>query len=630
MYVSLRADTLTERNISAHRIVRDAEARRVRAIEYANANAAAAAAADAAADATIDAVANVTGPTATADIASPREVGGDVEGEMGSVSAKYLKRKAQFEAIRKIKRSKTFERRKKYARSLKGKKGSGDDNDDEDEDEGDDILAMELSYAPAGSLNLNPGQTENCELCKKRFTVTPYSRAGPEGGLLCQKCGKKLAEEDSSSKNKRKKSAAAAGTNGRRKTQSKILDGKLGVKSLMTLCVETLANNIGLADSLGDLPPYAIDCIARHLSKRRLLNAHTLQLFLHPEAEDISLYDAARLNSDDYVRIFQTCAKLKNLKLRNAIQFNDDVMKYLLGRHITLGNLYLHGANLLSQTCWGDYLKTKGKSLKGLHVYYTDRHFSDEIVESLKTYCPSLTRLKICHNQQVSDEGVKQIAHLRHLECLSLQLVQQTSTEPYVDILRSIGGQLRTFSLRRVGDVDDRLLDALHEHCAALTKLRITHSEKMTDAGFARLFKGWKCKRLAFIDLELCRHVDSTHPRENSDELGLCSNGFRAIMNHSSAHLKKLNVHGCRHISREAFEDAFSADKVYPSLLDLEISFCEEVTDFIVGSIFRSCPNLKMLNIFGCMKVKEVRVPRGKILVGMPNAMGMVIEGSDD
>jgi DNA repair protein RAD7 len=30
------------------------------------------------------------------------------------------------------------------------------------------------------------------------------------------------------------------------------------------------------------------------------------------------------------------------------------------------------------------------------------------------------------------------------------------------------------------------------------------------------------------------------------------------------------------------------------------------------------------------MKVRDVRVPRGKILVGVPNARGMVIEGDDD
>ncbi|KAI5918920.1 DNA repair protein-like protein Rad7 [Camillea tinctor] len=473
----------------------------------------------------------------------------------------------------------------------------------------------------------------NCEVCEKRFTVTPYSRAGPNGGLLCPKCSKEAAkDEDANKKKKKRPNAIPGGSRSRRGVHSRILDGtyQTGAKPLMTLCIETLAKNIDLADDLGDLPPPLIDRISRLLSKRRLLDGRTLDLFLQPDAEDLKVYDAARLSSDDYIRIFQRLSQLKTLKLRNAIQFRDNVMSYLISRHITLNSIYLHGANLLTEDCWNGFLKAKGQDLKTLQVYFTDRHFSDNVVKSLNENCPSLARLKICHNQQVSDEGIKHIAHLENLEHLSLRLVKRTSTDAYVEVIKSIGSHLRTFSIQEVEDVDDRLLDALHDNCTSLTKLRITASQVVTDAGFVRLFKDWKNKPLNFIDLEQCRHVDAKNPRENAHQVGLCSDGFQAIMNHSGKALRHLNVHACRHISREAFEEAFSIDKEYPELLNLEISFCEEVTDLIVGCIFRSCPNLKKLNVFGCMKVKHVRVPRGKILVGLPNAMGMVIEGKDD
>ncbi|KAL8997036.1 MAG: hypothetical protein Q9169_003577 [Polycauliona sp. 2 TL-2023] len=35
-----------------------------------------------------------------------------------------------------------------------------------------------------------PGSIENCENCETRFTVTNYSRTGPQGGLLCAVCSK--------------------------------------------------------------------------------------------------------------------------------------------------------------------------------------------------------------------------------------------------------------------------------------------------------------------------------------------------------------------------------------------------------------------------------------------------------
>ncbi|OTA85216.1 hypothetical protein M434DRAFT_400234 [Hypoxylon sp. CO27-5] len=597
---SALTDYLASQNISATRIRLDHEARR-------------AAAASAAANSATSA------QDAQGGDGQDNQGGQDEEaGPSSAVVARQTrerKRKEQAAAIEKIKKTKAFKRRKQRHNP-----------------QDDDNLA--LAMFEEGTTNVVPGQIENCEECGKRFTVTAYTRAGPKGGLLCPQCASKLVDEEKAAKknNKSGKKKATSGPagGGRRKMQSRLLDGHIGVKSLVTLCVETLANNIHLAESLGDLPPIALDRIARQLSKRRLLNPETLQLFLQPQTEDITLYDAARLGQDDYIRIFGVCSKLKNLKLRNAIQFRDSVVAYLIERNFALESISLSGANLLTKDCWKKFLEAKGKALKGLHVYFTDRHFDDELVGSLKDSCPGLVSLKICHNQQVSDEGLKQIMHLDNLERLSLHLVTPTSTMPYVDIIERIGNNLRTFSVRTVSDVDDRLLDALHDHCTRLTKLRITDSEVMTDAGFARLFKGWKNRPLTYIDLEKCRHIDSTQPRDNPHMVGLCSSGFKALMAHSGKSLQKLNLHACRHISGKAFEEVFSPDSVYPNLVDLELSFCEEVTDFVVGSIFRCCPKLWRLNVFGCMKLKEVRVPKGKILVGMPNAIGMVIEGTED
>ncbi|KAI0104864.1 hypothetical protein GGR51DRAFT_222677 [Nemania sp. FL0031] len=526
---------------------------------------------------------------------------------------KDRKRKKQEEAIAKIKKSRAFKKRRR-----------GHDSDS------DDDLALALFNEKMAPL---PGQMSNCEICGKRFTVTPYSRAGPEGGLVCSPCGQKLAkEEDANKKPKKKRGPIPKGGVGRRKIQSRILDGTydVGAKPLMTLCIETLANNIDLADDLGDLPSPIIDRIARLLSKSRLLDPRTLDLFLQPHHEVINIYDAAKLSSDDFIKIFQRVPQLKKLKLRNAIQFTDRVMQYLTTRNMTLESVYIHGANLLGEDMWTEFLKQKGLHLKGLQIYYTDRHFGDKAVDLLSALSPNLLRLKICHNQQLSDEGIECIAKLDKLEHLSLQCIKKTTTDSYVHVIDKIGQQLQTFSIKKVSDVDDRLLDAIHENCTNLSKLRITESEFMTDAGFARLFRGWKNKPLSFLDLQKCRYVDASRPRTNEHMVGLCSQGFEALMQHSGAGLQYLNIHACRHIPRETFEKVFASNKTYAQLRYLEVSFCEEVNDFVVGSIFRSCPNLKEVNVFGCMKVKDVRVPRGKILVGVPNAVGMRIEGVDE
>ncbi|KAI1214651.1 RNI-like protein [Annulohypoxylon truncatum] len=475
-----------------------------------------------------------------------------------------------------------------------------------------------------------PGQTENCEICQQRFTVTPYTRAGPNGGLLCTKCGKKLADEEDGKKKGKK---ATQGPAGRRKDHRKKQAGGsfgIGTKSLVTLCIETLAANISLADSFGDLPFMVIDRIARMLSKRRMMNAHTLELFLQHQPEDVRIYDASQLEQQDYLRIFQVCPKLKHLKLYNAIQFRDEVMEYLIGRDFTLESLYLAGANLLTEKGWWDYLKVKGGHLKSLRVYFTDQHFNQGVLQALQLFCLSLVRLKIYHNQQILDSQLEHIAKIPSLRHVSLHLIKPTTTCTYVYIIQHLGKNLETFSIRMVPQVGDELLEEIHEKCAKLTKLRITHSEVMTDAGFTKLFTGWKNKPLKVIDFEKCLPMTDETPQENADTVGLHASGFEAMMNHSGSKLKKLNLHGCRHISGDAFEAVFASGKKYPELLDLEVSFCEAVTDLIVGLIFKSCPRLEKLNVFGCMRVSDVRVPRGKILIGLSNAKGMGIQGTED
>jgi len=62
----------------------------------------------------------------------------------------------------------------------------------------------------------------------------------------------------------------------------------------------------------------------------------------------------------------------------------------------------------------------------------------------------------------------------------------------------------------------------------------------------------------------------------------------------------------------------------------MDVSFCQAVNDFVCGSIFRSCPKLKTLKVFGNFGVRDVRVPQGRILIGVPNALGMQIEGTED
>ena len=120
--------------------------------------------------------------------------------------------------MQKIKQSKEFARRKA--------RRTGEPDGD------DDIIAREMMYEKTRPM---PGQLENCEICSKRFTVTPYSKTGPNGGLLCAKCSKDLADKEKKSKPKKR-----GPRSGRRQNQSNLLDGVAhrGAQSLVEICIK--------------------------------------------------------------------------------------------------------------------------------------------------------------------------------------------------------------------------------------------------------------------------------------------------------------------------------------------------------------------------------------------------------
>lgn len=136
-----------------------------------------------------------------------------------------------------------------------------------------------------------PGQLENCELCGKRFTVTPYSKAGPDGGLLCAPCGKEMTKEAKAAEKAKKPTIRKA----RRKIESNRLDGVSthGAKSLQTLCIEMLAQNSLDIEEFGELPDSLLNRLSEIFSKKRVMNPRTMQLFLRPDLDTVAIHESA-------------------------------------------------------------------------------------------------------------------------------------------------------------------------------------------------------------------------------------------------------------------------------------------------------------------------------------------------
>ncbi len=165
------------------------------------------------------------------------------------------------------------------------KRGSSDDEDEAYED-GEFLNNMYKKSKP------HPGQLENCEICNKRFTVTPYSKTGPEGGLLCTPCGKELKVEEKAAEKSAKKPVPRKK---RRAAESNRLDGIVsnGTKTLQQLCIEKVADHHLDIEEFGDLPDMVLERLSEIFSKRRVLNPRTLALFLRPDLNTVVINDCA-------------------------------------------------------------------------------------------------------------------------------------------------------------------------------------------------------------------------------------------------------------------------------------------------------------------------------------------------
>ncbi|EMC96851.1 glycosyltransferase family 34 protein [Baudoinia panamericana UAMH 10762] len=515
------------------------------------------------------------------------------------------RKRTEKEAIDKIKKAKA---------TKKGKKAKKDDPDDESEYEDD----FYKKARPA------PGQFEHCEICSKRFTVTPYSKEGPDGGLLCTPCGKELAKDI---KKEQKATSSKPVGKKRRKLESDRLDGvaRCGAKSLVQLCIEKVAAHHDSIEELGDLPQPLVERLSQLFSKKRVMKSKTLPLFLRPDLESVVVHDAAYLEEDDYRQMFAVVPKMQKLVLSNACQLKDDAIDYMLERCRNLKHLSLYSANLVSEGMWHRLFREVGTKLQVLKLKWLDAAFEDAVMEDVVKYCPNLERLKLKLCRRLGQDAVDCVAKLPELKHLSLQISREVSNDTLVNLIELRGSGLQTLSLEKFLDVDDAVLQTIHDNCNRLTKLRLSENDTITDAGFAALFTDWRNPPLTFADFNSTRDVDNNNPTGPEEApIGLASNGFRALMAHSGAALRHLDVASCRFIELSAFIDVFNGAETYPSLEYINISFCNKVDTSVVAGIFKSCPALKKLVAFGCFDVRDVVVPRSIALIGVPTAQDAI------
>ena len=321
--------------------------------------------------------------------------------------------------------------------------------------------------------------------------------------------------------------------------------------------------------------------------------------------------------------------RVHNLNLRNAGQFKDEAVDYMIERDVPIRSLQLEAANLVSNAKWIQFFEERGHRLEKLNLAWLDYSMDDVTFLCLVRNCPNVKHLKMKKCFRLGDKALGAMTQLRQLEHLSLRFPTATSPGVLTDLISSVGPGLRTLSLEGFSDANDDALSMIHSSCTQLSKLRFTENDICTDAGFASLFTSWSNPALAFIDFSSNRSVDYAVPDGPKDPIGLASGGLEALMEHSGPRLERLDISSCRHITYESFSKVFDGKKQYPLLKDINISFLTKIDTSIVAGMFKSCPELIKITAFGCFNVSEVLVPKGVALIGVPNAQDSIVQEGD-
>lgn len=499
-----------------------------------------------------------------------------------------------------------------------------------------------------------PGQFENCEICSKRFTVTAYSKTGPDGGLVCTSCGKELGADDAASKKKAPKAATAAKR--KRAMQSERLDGivRRGGKPLVQLCIETVLKFHDSIESFENVPDHLMHRICRLFCKHRVLNTQTLPLFIQGDLTVIEIFDcscrliwiisqaltSADLKTEDYNMLIASAQRLRKLTLHNAYQFKDQNVTCMIEKLEYLTDLRIYAPNLVNPGMWEKLFARMGKKLHTLKLKWMDDTFQDKQVKKMVQCCPNLTRLKLGDLSHLGPDSIVAISEFRKLEHLSLDFRKDVDNALLADLIKSVGAKLQTLSLRSFVDIDADVLQAIHATCRALTKLRITPCGAATDAAWADLFApSWRNPPLRRLHLSSARDVDNQNPDGPADApVGVAGAAFAAILRHSAKGLERLDLASCRHVPPAALLAALAPDALraemdpdtgedvvrapavlLPRLREADLSFVQHVDDVVLAGLFRAAPLLEKVALFGCFGVtSDVVVPRGVVVIGAP------------
>ncbi|KAL5768526.1 hypothetical protein ACOSP7_015071 [Xanthoceras sorbifolium] len=368
---------------------------------------------------------------------------------------------------------------------------------------------------------------------------------------------------------------------------------KVSVPSLKELSLKILVKNADAITSLENVPDALRHKLSQMLCDSRGMNNHFLDLLVRGSPTEIRLRDCSWLTEQDFTKSFEGCdtsnlmvlqldrcgrcmpdytvlstlarslnslPALTTLSLCGACRLSDDGLRALASSAPALRCLNLSQCSLLTSTSIDILADSLGSVIQELYINDCQRIDAMLILPALKK--------------------------LNHLEVLSVAGIETVSDDFVGEFISAGGHNMKELVLSDCVKLTDFSLKVIAESCPGLCALDISNLCKLTDFAIVYLANG--CR--AIQTLKLCRNAFS-------DE------AIAAFLETSGESLKELSLNN---VKKVADNTALSLARRARYLINLDLSWCRNLTNEAVGLIVDSCSSLRMVKLFGCTQITNV------------------------
>lgn len=288
------------------------------------------------------------------------------------------------------------------------------------------------------------------------------------------------------------------------------------------------------------------------------------------------------------------CRQLQKLSLSCCDDITDEGIRFMSNSCVQLTYLDL--------SCSNDNItdRSLGYLAQGCkRLIYLDICECHAITETGIAYLSrGLTEMKhlIMSGKQATKKSLTSLGqgcnHLEHLDVQIASYLQSTDVHPLLVSCSTITS-LTLSSCYGISDLAFTPLSNLTHACSLRRLSLLLPNDGFTDIGLRTIAFG--CPLLTDISIVSCDSITGK--------------GARALLD-ECPHINTLNLRNCCLVE---FVTSLTTPtpSQYPRLINLNVSYCESITDSCVRILLLTCPRLKNLDVEGCAITRDESSPDG-------------------